>query len=161
ARAQSRALAARRPGELERRRRPARDRSRAHRPRPSRDPPRPPAVGTCAKARARTPRRRARNDDPCIGGGAGWLSDAVVRSNGAPSFLLLVTFNPTDTRRCMKMLKLLVTSAVLLSAASVVSAQSLEIRKRQAEQEAELTRLTALTNKACGIELKTTLVAAS
>ena len=61
----------------------------------------------------------------------------------------------------MKILKLLATSALLLAATSVASAQSLEIRKRQAEQDTEMSRLTALTNKACGIDLKTTIATAT
>ena len=61
----------------------------------------------------------------------------------------------------MRIFKFLVTSALLLGATSVVTAQSLEIRKRQAEQEAEMSRLTALTNKACGIDLKTTIETAT
>lgn len=60
----------------------------------------------------------------------------------------------------MKTPRLLVTSALLLAAAAA-SAQSLEIRKRQADQDAEMARLTALTNKACGIDIKTTIDAAS
>jgi len=61
----------------------------------------------------------------------------------------------------MKVLRLLVMSALLLGAASAATAQSLEIRKRQAEQEAELSRLAALTDKACGIDLKTTIETAT
>jgi hypothetical protein len=61
----------------------------------------------------------------------------------------------------MKSLKLLATTALLLGATTAATAQSLEIRKRQAEQETELTRLAALTNKACGIELKTTIETAT
>src|SRR6185312_6411998 len=61
----------------------------------------------------------------------------------------------------MRILKILATSALLAGATSVACAQSLEIRKRQAEQEAELTRLTALTDKACGIDLKTTIETAT
>ena len=57
----------------------------------------------------------------------------------------------------MKILKLLATTALLVGAACSVTAQSLEIRKRQAEQEAELSRLVALTNKACGFDLKATI----
>jgi hypothetical protein len=61
----------------------------------------------------------------------------------------------------MRILKLLATSALLLGATSAVTAQSLEIRKRQAEQEAELSRLAALTNKTCGTDLKMTLETAT
>ena len=62
----------------------------------------------------------------------------------------------------MKSLNLvIITGALLLGATSAVTAQSLEVRKRQAEQEAELSRLAGLTNKACGIELKTTIDVAS
>jgi hypothetical protein len=60
----------------------------------------------------------------------------------------------------MKILKLLATTAfVVVSSAAV--AQSLEIRKRQADQEGELSRLVALTNKACGIDLKATIETAT
>ena len=61
----------------------------------------------------------------------------------------------------MKTLKLLATTALLLGASCAATAQSLEIRKRQAEQEGELATLVALTNKKCGIELKTTIDTAS
>jgi len=61
----------------------------------------------------------------------------------------------------MKNLKLFVTSVLLISAASAASAQSLEIRNRLAEQEAEMSRLAALTSKACGIDLKTTIETAT
>jgi hypothetical protein len=61
----------------------------------------------------------------------------------------------------MRTFKLFVTGALLLAATSAATAQSLEIRKRQADQEAELARLTALTNKACGIDLKTTIETAT
>jgi len=61
----------------------------------------------------------------------------------------------------MKILKLIATAALLAATVSVASAQSLEIRKRQADQEAEMARLTALTNKSCGIDLKTTIDTAS
>src|SRR5262252_5853327 len=57
----------------------------------------------------------------------------------------------------MKILKLLATTALLAGATAAATAQSLEIRKRQAEQEAELSRLVALTDKACGIDLKATI----
>jgi hypothetical protein len=60
----------------------------------------------------------------------------------------------------MRILKLFATTALLV-AATAAAAQSLEIRKRQADQEAELSRLAALTNKACGIELKTTIETAT
>jgi hypothetical protein len=56
----------------------------------------------------------------------------------------------------MKILKLLATTAFLVVSTAAI-AQSLEIRKRQADQEAELFRLVALTNKACGIDLKATI----
>ena len=49
----------------------------------------------------------------------------------------------------------------LTQEASTVAAQSLEIRKRQAEQEGELSTLVALTNQKCGIDLKTTIDTAS
>jgi hypothetical protein len=61
----------------------------------------------------------------------------------------------------MRTLKLLATTALLMAAASTASAQSLEIRKRQAEQEGELSTLVALTNKKCGIDLKTTIETAT
>ena len=61
----------------------------------------------------------------------------------------------------MRILKLLATTALLVVAASTAAAQSLEIRKRQAEQEGELSTLVALTNKKCGIDLKTTIETAS
>jgi hypothetical protein len=61
----------------------------------------------------------------------------------------------------MRTLKFLATTALLMAACSTASAQSLEIRKRQAEQEGELSTLVALTNKKCGIELKTTIETAS
>jgi len=60
----------------------------------------------------------------------------------------------------MKTFKLVATTALLV-AASTATAQSLEIRKRQAEQEGELSTLVALTNKKCGIDLKTTIDTAS
>jgi hypothetical protein len=61
----------------------------------------------------------------------------------------------------MKILRLLATTALLAGATAAATAQSLEIRKRQAEQEAELARLVALTNKTCGIDLKATIDTAS
>ena len=61
----------------------------------------------------------------------------------------------------MKTFTLLATAAVLAGASIAASAQSLEIRKRQAEQEGELATLVALTNGKCGIELKTTIDTAS
>jgi len=61
----------------------------------------------------------------------------------------------------MRIPKLLATTALLVAATSAATAQSLEIRKRQAEQEAELSRLVALTDKACGIDLKTTIETAT
>ena len=66
--------------------------------------------------------------------------------------------HPCET--IMKILKLLVTTA-LLAGATGATAQSLEIRKRQADQEAELARLVAITNKTCGIDLKATIDTAS
>lgn len=57
--------------------------------------------------------------------------------------------------------KILAATALTLAATYTVGAQSLEVRKRQADQEAELTRLTALTNKACGTDLKTTIATAT
>ena len=60
----------------------------------------------------------------------------------------------------MKTLKLL-SIALLLGTTCAATAQSLEIRKRQAEQETELARLVALTNKTCGIDLKTTIETAT
>src|SRR5689334_17637958 len=61
----------------------------------------------------------------------------------------------------MRIVKLLATTALLVATASTAAAQSLEIRKRQAEQEGELSTLVALTNKKCGIDLKTTIDTAS
>ena len=61
----------------------------------------------------------------------------------------------------MKTLNLLATTVLLAGATAVASAQSLEIRKRQADQDSELATLVALTNKKCGIELKATIDAAS
>lgn len=61
----------------------------------------------------------------------------------------------------MRMLKLLATTALLVGASTTATAQSLEIRKRQAEQEGELSTLVALTNKKCGIDLKTTIETAT
>jgi hypothetical protein len=61
----------------------------------------------------------------------------------------------------MKILKLLAMTALLVSATASVTAQSLEIRKRQADQETEMSRLVALTNKACGFDLKTTIETAT
>jgi len=61
----------------------------------------------------------------------------------------------------MTILKLLATTALVVAAASTATGQSLEIRKRQAEQEGELSTLVALTNKKCGIDLKATIETAS
>ena len=61
----------------------------------------------------------------------------------------------------MKILTHITTAALVLGAASAASAQSLEIRKRQAAQEAALARLVALTNKTCGIDLKASIDTAS
>ena len=60
----------------------------------------------------------------------------------------------------MKILKLLATTAFLVVSSAAI-AQSLEIRKRLADQDAELSRLVTLTNKACGIDLKATIDAAT
>jgi len=60
----------------------------------------------------------------------------------------------------MKNLSLVVAS-VLLFGVAAVSAQSLEIRNRLAAQEAELAGKAALTDKACGTQLKTNIDAAS
>jgi 7-keto-8-aminopelargonate synthetase-like enzyme len=60
----------------------------------------------------------------------------------------------------MNIRKLLVTTA-LLAAATAAMAQSLEMRKRQADQDAELARLVALTDKSCGIDLKARIDGAS
>ena len=61
----------------------------------------------------------------------------------------------------MRILKTLAATAFLMVVCSAAIAQSLEIRKRQADQEAELSRLVALTNKACGIDLKATIETAT
>ncbi len=61
----------------------------------------------------------------------------------------------------MRILKFLAMSALLVGASGTAAAQSLEIRKRQAEQEGELSTLVALTNKKCGIDLKTTIETAT
>ena len=61
----------------------------------------------------------------------------------------------------MKTFKLLATTALLAGACCAAGAQSLEIRKRQAEQEGELATLVALTNNKCGIALKATIDTAS
>lgn len=61
----------------------------------------------------------------------------------------------------MRIFKLLATTALLLGASCTATAQSLEIRKRQAEQEGELSTLVALTNKKCGVDLKTTIETAT
>jgi hypothetical protein len=61
----------------------------------------------------------------------------------------------------MSILKTLAATTLLLTAASTVAAQSLEMRKRLAEQEGELSTLVALTNKKCGIDLKATIDMAS
>jgi hypothetical protein len=61
----------------------------------------------------------------------------------------------------MSILKNLAAATLLLTAASTVAAQSLEMRKRLAEQEGELSTLVALTNKKCGIDLKATIDMAS
>ena len=57
----------------------------------------------------------------------------------------------------MKTFTFLATTALLAGASAAATAQSLEIRKRQADQEAELATLVALTNTKCGIDLKTTI----
>jgi hypothetical protein len=61
----------------------------------------------------------------------------------------------------MKTLKLIATAALLLATSAAATAQSLEIRQRQTEQEGELATLVALTNGKCGIELKTTIATAT
>jgi len=61
----------------------------------------------------------------------------------------------------MKTFTFLATTALLAGASAAATAQSLEIRKRQADQEAELANLVALTNTKCGIDLKTTIDTAS
>jgi len=61
----------------------------------------------------------------------------------------------------MKTFTFLAATVLLAAASTAASAQSLEIRKRQAEQEAELATLVALTNSKCGIDLKTTIDTAS
>jgi hypothetical protein len=60
----------------------------------------------------------------------------------------------------MRTFKFLATTALLMAAATA-SSQSLEIRKRQTEQEGELATLVALTNTKCGIDLKTTIATAT
>ena len=61
----------------------------------------------------------------------------------------------------MRTLKPFAATALLVGACCAASAQSLDIRKRQADQEAELATLVALTNKKCGIDLKTTIETAT
>jgi len=61
----------------------------------------------------------------------------------------------------MKTFTFLATTALLAGASAAATAQSLEIRKRQADQEAELATLVAFTNTKCGIDLKTTIDTAS
>jgi len=61
----------------------------------------------------------------------------------------------------MRTIKLLATAALLVAVSSTASAQSLEIRKRQTEQEGELANLVALTNTKCGIDLKATIATAT
>ena len=61
----------------------------------------------------------------------------------------------------MKTFTFLATTALLAGASAAATAQSLDIRKRQADQEAELATLVALTNTKCGIDLKTTIDTAS
>jgi len=61
----------------------------------------------------------------------------------------------------MRTIKLLATAALLVAVTSTASAQSLEIRKRQTEQEGELANLVALTNTKCGIDLKATIATAT
>ncbi len=61
----------------------------------------------------------------------------------------------------MKTFTFLATTVLLAGASAAATAQSLEIRKRQADQEAELATLVALTNTKCGIDLKTTIDTAS
>ena len=55
----------------------------------------------------------------------------------------------------MKLFTFFATSVLLAGASTAATAQSLEIRKRQADQEGELATLVALTNTKCGIDLKT------
>jgi hypothetical protein len=55
----------------------------------------------------------------------------------------------------MKFAQGLVAASLLTLIAAPVFAQSLEAKKMYAKEEADLATLTALTNKACGIELKT------
>jgi hypothetical protein len=78
----------------------------------------------------------------------------IASWNGAAPFV------HQHEKTLMKTLRLLATTALLV-AACTATAQSLEIRKRQAEQEGELSTLVALTNKKCGIDLKTTIDTAS
>jgi hypothetical protein len=52
-------------------------------------------------------------------------------------------------------------ACTFIAAAATAGAQSLEIRNRQAAQEAELAGKAAITNKACGIDLKTNIEAAT
>ena len=59
----------------------------------------------------------------------------------------------------MKLFKCVVASLMFAGVAAVVGAQSLEIRNRLASEEAELATKAALTNKTCGIELKTNIEA--
>ena len=61
----------------------------------------------------------------------------------------------------MRTIKPLATAALLVAVSSTASAQSLEIRKRQTEQEGELANLVALTNTKCGIDLKATIATAT
>lgn len=61
----------------------------------------------------------------------------------------------------MKIFHILATTALFAGASAAATAQSLEIRKRQADQEAELATLVALTNNKCGITLKATIDTAS
>ena len=61
----------------------------------------------------------------------------------------------------MNILKLIAATVMLAGACSAASAQSLEIRKRQADQEGELATLVALTNNKCGIDLKATIETAT
>lgn len=61
----------------------------------------------------------------------------------------------------MKTFTFFATTVLLASLSAAATAQSLEIRKRQADQEGELATLVALTNSKCGIDLKTRIDTAS
>ena len=61
----------------------------------------------------------------------------------------------------MTIFRILATTALLMGAVCTAGAQSLEIRKHQAQQEAELAKLVALTNNKCGMQLQATIDTAS